>query len=69
MIWGVNLGADSVSNAVAEAQAIRATFESGGEASNAGVILDAIEIGNEADLYENNGLRGSGWNVDEYISQ
>lgn len=69
MIWGVNLGANNVTNAVIEAQAIRKAFQSGGAAANAGIILDAIEIGNEADLYKNNGLRGSGWNVDQYIPQ
>ncbi|KAF8316382.1 hypothetical protein DL93DRAFT_2056457 [Clavulina sp. PMI_390] len=70
MVWGVNLGATSTSNAVAEAQAIMSTFSSGGAANSAGVLLDSIEIGNEADLYtSNNGLRDSSWNLAAYVTQ
>lgn len=69
MTWGVNLGSASTSNAVAEAKAIMATFSEGGAAYEAGIILEAIEIGNEADLYANNGLRSSGWDINQYTAQ
>lgn len=70
MIWGVNFGLNNITNAVAEAQAIRKAFLPGGPAFDAGIILDAIEIGNEADLYGTNGLRSSAsWNIDVYTTQ
>lgn len=34
-----------------------------------GIKLKFIEIGNEADLYHNNGGRNSSWNVQEYVSE
>lgn len=69
MIWGVNLGSNSTTNAVAQAKAIVATFASGGAANAAGVTLDSIEIGNEADLYHNNGLRSSSWTFSQWATQ
>jgi hypothetical protein len=69
MTWGVNLGAYNISVAVAEAKAIKQAFSPGGAAFDAGVQLDAIEIGNEADLYGHNGLRSTPWTITEYIAQ
>lgn len=69
MVWGLNLGSDSTSNAVAQVKAIMSTFASDGAATAAGVILDYIEIGNEADLYGSNGLRSSSWTFSQYLSQ
>jgi hypothetical protein len=34
-----------------------------------GIKLKFIEVGNEADLYHNNGGRNSSWNVQEYVSE
>jgi hypothetical protein len=69
MIWGVNFGSNSTSNAVAQAKAIAATFAVGGAANSAGVILDSIEIGNDADLYMYNGLRGPSYNINQYAEE
>jgi hypothetical protein len=32
-------------------------------------MLEAVEIGNEPDLYANNGLRDNTWNVQQYVTQ
>lgn len=36
---------------------------------SADVQLDAIEIGNEADLYHNNGLRASSYSISQYVTE
>jgi len=36
---------------------------------NAGITLDAIEIGNEADLYKNNGLRPKTYPSTQYVKE
>jgi len=66
--WGLNLGADNITNAVDEAKSLIQAFQSSAMKS-AGVTLDLIEIGNEADLYVNNGLRQSPWTVATYVQQ
>ncbi|KAI0368386.1 glycoside hydrolase family 79 protein [Pilatotrama ljubarskyi] len=66
MTWGVNLGADNVTNAVNMAKAIVGAFRTGAVKAS-GVTLERIEIGNEADLYKNNGLRPSNWTVEQYV--
>lgn len=70
MTWGVNLLSNDSCNAVAMAQAIVEAFAPGhGPADAAGIILDAIEIGNEADLYANHGFRPANWSVKAYVDQ
>ena len=66
MVWGVNFGADNATNAVNMAKSIMKAFASSAVKA-ANVILDRIEVGNEADLYKNNGLRPSNWTVDQYV--
>ena len=66
MTWGVNLGADNITNAVNMAKAIMRAFRTSSVKAS-GVILDLIEVGNEADLFKNNGLRPSNWTVEEYV--
>ncbi|KAI0831387.1 glycoside hydrolase family 79 protein [Trametes gibbosa] len=66
MTWGVNLGANNVTNAVNMAKAIAGAFRSS-LVKASGVILQRIEVGNEADLFKNNGLRPSNWTVNEYV--
>ncbi|KAI1796214.1 glycoside hydrolase family 79 protein [Ganoderma leucocontextum] len=66
MTWGINLGANNVTNAVNIAQAIVRAFRTNAVKAS-GVILDLIEIGNEADLFRNNGLRPSNWTVQDYV--
>ncbi|OBZ65454.1 Beta-glucuronidase [Grifola frondosa] len=67
MVWGVNLGLDNVTNAVNMAKAIVGAFASAAVRAS-GVVLDRIEVGNEADLYKDNGLRPSNWTVSEYVA-
>ncbi|CDO69470.1 Glycoside Hydrolase Family 79 protein [Trametes cinnabarina] len=67
MVWGVNLGADNVTNAVNMAKAIVGAFRTLA-VQLSGVVLDRIEVGNEADLYKNNGLRPRNWTVQEYVA-
>ncbi|GJJ10670.1 hypothetical protein Clacol_004897 [Clathrus columnatus] len=68
MTWGVNLGADNATNAVNMAKSILRAFASS-EVKESGVELDLIEVGNEADLYGNNGLRNSAnWTEADYVA-
>ncbi len=66
--WGLNLGADNITNAVLEAQSLVKAFNSQ-EMKTADVILDFIELGNEADVYRNNGLRPSDYSPVNYTSE
>lgn len=68
MIWGVNFGQLNVTAAFLEAQAIADAFQSSAVKS-AGVTLEAVEIGNEADLYHSNGARPSNFTIQQYVSQ
>lgn len=69
VIWGVNLGADNITAAFLEARAIKNAFASS-EMKSAGVKLEAVEIGNEADLYGGNGHRNpSTWTIQEYVKE
>lgn len=69
VIWGVNLGSNNVTAAFLEARAIKSAFQSS-EVIGKGITLEAVEIGNEADLYGNNGHRDpSTWNIHEYVDQ
>lgn len=65
VIWGVNLGKQNLTAAVLEAASIiRAFFK-----IEQGIILKYLEIGNEPDLYMNNGLRARSYNVTDYINE
>lgn len=66
MTWGVNLGLDNATNALNMANAILNAFLTPA-VKLSGVVLDLIEIGNEPDLYSNNGLRPKGYNVNAYV--
>ncbi|KZV85884.1 glycoside hydrolase family 79 protein [Exidia glandulosa HHB12029] len=68
MTWGMNFGANNTANAVAEAKSIVAAFKSP-EVTNKGIKLDFIELGNEPDLYKNNGLRPSTWTIHNMVSE
>ena len=67
MTWGVNFGADNVTNAVNMAKSIIKAFTTSAVIQS-GVVLERIEIGNEADLYSNNGLRPQNFTVNDYVS-
>ncbi len=66
MTWGVDLGANNVTNAVNMAEAIARAFRTSTMKAS-GVVLDLIEVGNEADLFRSNGLRPSNWTVEDYV--
>jgi hypothetical protein len=66
--WGVNFGQNNISAATLEAHSIFKAFSS--EAFiDAGIVLDAIEIGNEPDLYYHNGDRPASYSVSKYLSE
>ncbi|EIN04939.1 glycoside hydrolase family 79 protein [Punctularia strigosozonata HHB-11173 SS5] len=67
VIFGLNLGLNNVTNAIDEANSIRAVFNSP-PVKAAGITLDFLEIGNEADLYKNNGLRNSSYSPANYVA-
>lgn len=68
VVWGVNLGTDNITAATLEARALHTAFTSS-DVQDAGISLEFVEIGNEPDLYGNNGHRNSSWNVQEYVQQ
>ena len=58
LIWGLNLGADKLDNAVEEARAVARIF---------GDRLIALEVGNEPDLFGRAGHRPAGYNYDAWL--
>jgi hypothetical protein len=68
IIWGVNFGQNNLTAAFLEASAIANAFTSAAF-RDAKITLEAIEIGNEADLYTSNGARNSSFNVQQYVTQ
>jgi hypothetical protein len=68
IIWGVNFGQNNLTAAFLEASAIANALTSAAF-QDAKITLEAIEIGNEADLYTSNGARDSWFNVQQYVTQ
>jgi hypothetical protein len=68
VIWGLNLGQNNITAAFFEAQSLIKAFASS-PFKNAGIVLEAIEIGNEADLYSENGMRPSTFTSKEYVTE
>ena len=68
VIWGVNFGENNLTAALLEATAIANAFASDAF-QELDITLEAIEIGNEADLYISNGARPSSFNVQQYVPQ
>ncbi|KAG5716858.1 hypothetical protein E4T56_gene3419 [Termitomyces sp. T112] len=66
--WGLNLGQFNLTTAFLESKSIVKAFSSSA-IRNSGIVLDAIEIGNEADLYRNNGARPQSYNVAQYVRE
>ena len=67
--WGVNFGRNNITTAVLQAQSIIRAFSSP-SITETGIILDFLEIGNEADIYSLHGARDrSTWNITEYINE
>lgn len=68
VIWGVNFRDNNVTAAVLETKSIVKAFNSAAVKA-AGITLDFLEIGNEADLYVNNGGRKTPWGPTEYVKE
>ncbi|KAJ7717723.1 glycoside hydrolase family 79 protein [Mycena maculata] len=66
--WGVNFGAKNITATFLETKAIVKAFASSA-VRDAGITLDFLELGNEADLYLDNGLRLSNYTVEEYTAE
>ncbi|KAF8061826.1 glycoside hydrolase family 79 protein [Lyophyllum atratum] len=68
VIWGLNFGQNNLTTAFLEARSIVKAFASPA-ITGANIVLDAIEIGNEADLYRNNGARPSSYSITQYVKE
>ncbi|KAJ3510881.1 hypothetical protein NLJ89_g4418 [Agrocybe chaxingu] len=68
VIWGLNLGQNNITSAFLNAKSLVKAFASPA-IKDAGIKLDAIQIGNEADLYMNNGARPRTYNVTQYVKE
>lgn len=66
--WGVNLGSNNITAAVLETRSIVKAFSSP-EIRDAGIVLDYLEIGNEPDLYKNNGLRAKNYSTPQWVDE
>ncbi|KAJ7599271.1 glycoside hydrolase family 79 protein [Mycena floridula] len=64
---GLNLGQNNLTTVSLQAKSIKKAFASTSVTSR-NIVLDAVEIGNEADLYRNNGLRASNYSIQNYVS-
>ncbi|KAJ7284845.1 glycoside hydrolase family 79 protein [Mycena rebaudengoi] len=68
VIWGVNFGGKNLTAVFLETKAIASAFSSPAFV-DASISLDSLELGNEADLYKNNKLRASHYNVSQYTTE
>jgi hypothetical protein len=59
---------ENLTAAFLETKSIIKAFESAAVKA-AGITLDFLEIGNEADLYSRHGARQLSWGVDQYVQQ
>ncbi|KAE9403649.1 hypothetical protein BT96DRAFT_936280 [Gymnopus androsaceus JB14] len=66
--WGVNLGQNNITAALLEASSIFRAFSSP-KVVKRNITLRHLEIGNEPDLYMNNGHRAKNYNVTQYIAE
>jgi hypothetical protein len=64
----LNLGQNNLTAAFLEAKSLAKAFSSF-SVKAAGITLDAIEIGNEVDLYQFNGLRPSTYTSTQYVKE
>ena len=70
VIFGVNLGSQNMTATYLETTAICQAFTSS-SMRNAGVTLEALEVGNEPDEYPlpKHNLRDPKWDVGDYVKQ
>jgi hypothetical protein len=64
---GLNFGQNNITAAFLEARSIVKAFSSSAIKA-AGIVLDSIEIGNEADFY-GGGARSSPWTPTQYVKE
>lgn len=67
VVWGVNFGQNNLTAATLEAKAIVNAFATSA-VKGQGIVLDAIEIGNEPDLY-GGGHRAKGYTSTQYVKE
>ena len=68
VIWGLNLGRYNLTATFLGAKSLVEAFASPA-IKNAGIILDAIEIGNEPDRYNKNGARPKEYTSTDYVEE
>ncbi|PPQ75253.1 hypothetical protein CVT24_007431 [Panaeolus cyanescens] len=68
VIWGLNLGQNNLTSAFLNVKSLIKGF-SAPSIRDAGIVLDAIEIGNEPDLYSNNGARSKSYTSAQYVEE
>lgn len=72
MTWGFNFGSENLTLARIELESILSAFTKKtweGGVLGSGVSLKLVELGNEADLYKNNGHRGKTYNESAYVDE
>ena len=68
VIWGLDLRDDNINAAYLETKALVQAFQSSAVKA-AGITLDFFEIGNEANLYADNGGRKNSWGPTQYVTE
>jgi len=68
VIWRFNLRQNNLTTTFLAAKALLKAF-SEPNIANAGIRLEAIQIGNEADLFVNNRMRSEGYDEVAYVKQ
>jgi len=68
VVWGINFGQNNLTAAFMEARAMVEAFDSP-VIKDRGIVLDAIEIGNEPDLYPGNGHRPGNYTSTQYVNE
>jgi hypothetical protein len=68
VVFGVNVGSNNVPNAMAMTRSIIAAFDS--DATKAkNISLAFLELGNEADLYQHNGMRAANYTAKQWVHE
>ena len=68
VVWGLNLGKNNITAAFLAATSLVKAFTLPA-VKGAGIVLDGIELGNEPDLYANNGARDSNYDSQTYVKE
>jgi hypothetical protein len=68
VIWGLNLGQNNMTSTFLSTKSIIKAFASQSVTSK-GITLEALEIGNEPDLFKNNGARPSTYDITQYVKE